>query len=137
MGERFNGIEEVGGSIPPGSTTHSISPVREASDWLNAMISPHTPPGTKIVCINDKRAIAPIKKNAVYTVAEIVPVEKSPSKFHVILVEIDIDITWQTMTDAKGFSLHRFRYLDLPRSITDLLNVQPVKDDADLEETIV
>jgi hypothetical protein len=46
------------------------------------MISPHTPPGTKIVCINDKRAIAPIKKNSVYTVAEIVPVEKSPSEKH-------------------------------------------------------
>jgi len=101
------------------------------------MISPHTPPGTKIVCINDTRAIAPIKKNEVYTVAEIVPVEKSPSKFHVILAEIEIGITWQTMTDAKGFSLHRFRYLDLPRSITALLNTQPVKDDADLEETII
>jgi hypothetical protein len=104
---------------------------------LNAVISPHTPPGTKIVCINDKRAIAPIKKNAVYTVAQIVPVEKSPSKFHVILVEIEIGITWQTMTDAKGFSLHRFRYLDLPKSLTNLLNVQPVKEDADLEKTIV
>jgi hypothetical protein len=101
------------------------------------MISPHTPPGTKIVCVNDKRAIAPIKKNSVYTVAEIVPVEKSPSKFHVVLVEIEIDEVWQAMTDARGFSLHRFRYLDLPRSITDLLNVQPVNDDADLEDTII
>jgi hypothetical protein len=100
------------------------------------MISPHTPPGTKIVCVNDKRAIAPIKKNSVYTVAKIVPVEKSPSKFHVVLVEIEIDEVWQAMTDARGFSLHRFRYLDLPSSITGLLNVQPVKDDADLEETI-
>ncbi len=99
------------------------------------MISPHTPPGTKIICINAKRSIAPIKKNAVYTVAEIVPVEKSPSKFHVVLAEIDIDQVWQAMTDARGFSLHRFRYLDLPQSITSLLNVQPIKDDADLETT--
>ncbi len=98
------------------------------------MISPHTPPGTKIVCINDQRAIAPIKKNAVYTVAEIVPVEKSPSKFHVVLVEIEIDATWQVMTDARGFSLHRFRYLDLPSCLTDILNMQPVKDNADLED---
>jgi hypothetical protein len=100
------------------------------------MISPHTPPGTKIVCINDKRAIAPIKKNAVYTVAEIVPVQKSPSQFHVVLVEIQIDQVWQVMTDARGFSLHRFRYLDLPSSLTNLLNTQPVKDNADLEETL-
>jgi len=98
------------------------------------MISPHTPPGTKIVCVNDKRAIAPIKKDAVYTVAEIVPVEKSPSKFHVILVEIDIDQMWQVMTDARGFSLHRFRYLDLPKSISSLLDVTPVLDDEELLE---
>jgi len=98
------------------------------------MISPHTPAGTKIVCINDKRAIAPIMKNSVYTVAEIVPVPKSPSKFHVVLVEIEIDVTWQVMTDARGFSLHRFRYLDLPTCLTDILNTQPIKDDADLED---
>jgi hypothetical protein len=51
------------------------------------------------------------------------------------LAEIDIDQVWQAMTDARGFSLHRFRYLDLPQSITSLLNVQPIKDDADLETT--
>jgi hypothetical protein len=61
-------------------------------------------------------------------VAEIVPVEKSPSKFHVILVEIEIDQVWQAMTEARGFSLHRFRYLELPSVLTDILTTQPVKE---------
>jgi hypothetical protein len=86
------------------------------------MISPHTKSGTKIVCI-DASGVGPnahIDKGAVYTVARIglgVQWNTGATGIGVFLVEHD---------EANCFDLSRFRYLDLPRSLTSLLNVTPV-----------
>jgi hypothetical protein len=85
------------------------------------MISPHTQSGTKIVCIN---AIglgpkAHLDKDAIYTVARIglgVQWNTGVTGVGVFLVEHD---------DSSCFDLSRFRYLDLPRSLTSLLNIIP------------
>ena len=86
------------------------------------MISPHTKSGTKIVCVNAS-GVGPhahIDKGAVYTVARIglgVQWNTGVTGVGVFLVEHD---------EANCFDLSRFRYLELPRSLTSLLNVMPV-----------
>lgn len=86
------------------------------------MISPHTKSGTKIVCINAS-GVGPdahIDKGAVYTVARIglgVQWNTGMTGVGVFLVEHD---------ELNCFDLSRFRYLELPRSLTSLLNAMPV-----------
>lgn len=86
------------------------------------MISPHTKSGTKIVCVNAS-GVGPnahIDKGAVYTVARIglgVQWNTGVTGVGVFLVEHD---------ESNCFDLSRFRYLELPRSLTSLLNVMPV-----------
>lgn len=86
------------------------------------MISPHTKSGTKIVCINAS-GVGPdahIDKGAVYTVARIglgVQWNTGMTGVGVFLVEHD---------EFNCFDLSRFRYLELPRSLTSLLNAMPV-----------
>ncbi len=86
------------------------------------MISPHTKSGTKIVCINAS-GVGPdahIDKGAVYTVARIglgVQWNTGMTGVGVFLVEHD---------ESNCFDLSRFRYLELPRSLTSLLNAMPV-----------
>ncbi len=87
------------------------------------MISPHTTSGTKIVCI-DASGLGPhahIDKGAVYTVATIglgVQWNTGETGVGVFLVEHD---------ESNCFDLSRFRYLELPRSLTSLLNRIPVR----------
>jgi hypothetical protein len=96
-----------------------------------AMISPHTPPGTKVVCVDDVLSarlthgipksfdLHGIKKDEVYTVRDIVEDECSTVGFSVRLMEI-------YRPDDVGYSLLRFRLLDLPKSITSCLTSQPL-----------
>jgi hypothetical protein len=84
------------------------------------MISPHTPPGTKVVCIDasgteihDGVTPCPLVEGAVYTLAQI---EMWEGRLFALVVEIG---------DREAFALRRFRRLDLPESLTKLLNVQP------------
>jgi hypothetical protein len=98
------------------------------------MISPHTSPGTQIVCIdassNGKYMSAVwiggfdgLTEGQIYTVKDIYPTQRAISGFAVLLYEIDRD-------GGQGWAIDRFRYLDLPSSITDALNACPVKDKA-------
>lgn len=88
------------------------------------MISPHTKSGTKIVCINAS-GVGPdahIDKGAVYTVARIglgVQWNTRETGVGVFLVEHD---------ESNCFDLSRFRYLDLPKILTSLLNATPVRN---------
>jgi hypothetical protein len=88
------------------------------------MISPHTPRGTDIVCVNDtpgRYGSGGLQKGVVYTVDYI---EKSIMGGHVVmLVEIK---PWKAFHPVwgpvhVGFELRRFRYLDIPKSIMNLL----------------
>ncbi|WP_020176241.1 hypothetical protein [Methyloferula stellata] len=100
------------------------------------MISPHTPPGTKIVCIDADlhrrfnihgffytSSMDGLTKDAVYTVRDVLPDETCIDQFEVRLVEIERPCN-------GGYALSRFRYLELPRTLIDLLNTEPVKDRA-------
>jgi hypothetical protein len=86
------------------------------------MISPHTKSGTKIVCINAS-GVGPdahIDKGAVYTVARIglgIQWNTGATGVGVFLIEHD---------ESNCFDLSRFRYLDLPKCLTSLLNVAPI-----------
>jgi hypothetical protein len=100
------------------------------------MISPHTPPGTKIICIDADlhrrfnihgffftSSMDGLTKGAIYTVRDILPDETCIDKFEVRLVEIE-------RPGNDGYALSRFRYLELPRALTDVFNREPVKDRA-------
>jgi hypothetical protein len=100
-----------------------------------SMISPHTSPGTKVVCIDansdGKYMSAPwigglgdLQQGQIYTVKAIYPTDRAISGFAVLLYEIERD-------QVQGWAIDRFRYLDLPSCISDALNVQPVKDKAE------
>jgi len=89
------------------------------------MISPFTKPGTKVVCISSgslvhrgNMSIRPhwIKVGKAYTVVEVVEHPSTKSGFVVALEE----------SPVAYYGLHLFRYLELPKSITDCLNVAPV-----------
>jgi hypothetical protein len=93
------------------------------------MINPDTRPGTDVICIDD--ACGPygasgLQKGALYTVAKIEPA--ITGGFGVILEEVSPRETyippWGPIT--VGFELKRFRYLDLPKSLTRLLIQAPV-----------
>lgn len=88
------------------------------------MIGPDTPPGAEIVCIDASPGPygdGGLLCGAVYTVER---VARAIDGGHVVvLAEI---APWQTYSPPWGivdigFELRRFRYLDIPRSLTDLL----------------
>lgn len=88
------------------------------------MISPHTPPGTRVICINEGRngrqesglPITYPRLGNVYTVAEIYPC-RSDCGFAAYIPDL---------TKDHGYCLTLFRYLDLPKCLTDLLHTTPV-----------
>lgn len=103
------------------------------------MISPHTPPGTKIVCTDaepHKRYVLEhnvgtnmhgLTKDAVYTVREIMPYSLTVSGFIVCLDEIVRGFY------LEGYDLKRFRRLELPSSLTSILETAPVRAPTELE----
>ena len=107
------------------------------------MISPHTPPGTKIVCIDaephPRYAVGPVcdsdmdglTENAVYTVDKIIPWAPNSRGFVVCLGEI----IRRPRGDypLSGFALDRFRRLELPSSLTSILETAPIRDLTELE----
>jgi hypothetical protein len=92
------------------------------------MIRPDTAPGTEVVCIDaSDGALGPtgLERGAVYTVASI---QKGVAGKHVVLVEevraVESYLPPWGMVKA-GFSLTRFKYLDLPPELTRLLDEVP------------
>jgi len=88
------------------------------------MISPHTPPGTEIVCIDSSAGplgSCDLTDGAIYTVARIVPA--LCDRHVVLLAELPLtqiyEPPWGLVT--VGFELKRFRYLDIPDSLVVLL----------------
>ena len=89
------------------------------------MISPNTPPGTEVVCVEagpGRFGDGGLRRGAIYTVERIAPAINGGHV--VVLTEIP---PWQTYTPpwglvGIGFELRRFRYLDLPASLTGLLD---------------
>lgn len=89
------------------------------------MIRPDTPPGAEIVCVD--AADGPyghcgLARGAIYTVARIVrAIHGGPV---VIVAEVS---PWRTYAPPwgvveVGFELRRFRYLDIPDTLTNLLH---------------
>lgn len=88
------------------------------------MIDPDTPPGAEIICID--AAAGPygdggLRQGAIYTVERIAPAIDGGHV--VVLAEIR---PWETYAPPWGmveigFELKRFRYLDIPASLTALL----------------
>ena len=101
------------------------------------MLSPHTPPGTRVVCIDDVKDgryatrtvhnfdLNGLRLGEVYTVSAIAPNDGTTSGFIAVLVEI------VRPGRTKGFALERFRRVDLPECLTSLLNVAPTDSGAD------
>jgi hypothetical protein len=88
------------------------------------MIRPDTPPGTEVICVEaepGRYGDCGLRRGSIYTVERIVPAIDGGHV--VVLSEIP---PWQAYTPpwglvGIGFELRRFRYLDLPDSLTELL----------------
>jgi hypothetical protein len=97
------------------------------------MIRPDTPSGTEVVCVEaepGRYGDGRLAQGAIYTVERIVPAIDGGHV--VVLSEIP---PWQTYAPpwglvGIGFELRRFRYLDLPPSLTKLL--ETAKRDAEV-----
>jgi len=93
------------------------------------MISPHTPPGTKVVFLGVSHRIISAARSvggyripeegAELTVQEIYPTPIASCGFAAMLAEVD----------AHGFCLTTLRRLDLPECLTSLLNTTPLPVD--------
>jgi hypothetical protein len=94
------------------------------------MISPDTPPGTEIVCIDDSDgAYGPsrLTLGEVYTLRSIeMGVD---GDFVATLHEVPPGVTYNMALGVLnlGYLLCRFRRLELPNSLTELLTEQPIK----------
>ena len=102
------------------------------------MISPNTPVGTRIVCIDDvpdgkynciklSGDLDGLTAGTVYTVLCVRPERTSVCGFNVILKEI-------TRSDKSGYSLHRFELAALPKAITHCLTAQPIQFNDEIRE---
>jgi hypothetical protein len=88
------------------------------------MISPDTPPGTEVVCVDagpGRYGDGGLKRGAIYTVERIAPAIDGGHV--VVLSEIPL---WETYSPpwglvGIGFELRRFRYLDIPDALMQLL----------------
>lgn len=88
------------------------------------MIDPETPPGAEIICIDaapGPYGAGGLVLGGIYTVARIFAAIEGG---HVVVVE-EIP-PWTTYAPPWGaveigFGLRRFRYLDIPRELTELL----------------
>lgn len=99
------------------------------------MISPHTPPGTLVVCVDDKvkAFLVPIfagprcekldglKRGRIYTVRKIIPDSIERGSFMVMLVEID-----RCNVVTPGYDLRRFDIAVLPKCLADIRDAAPI-----------
>ena len=88
------------------------------------MISPHTPPGTEVCCIDDSPGpYGPtgLSKGAYYTIKSI-EIGLTSCGFVAILGEIQpLEVYDQRFGPVvAGFGLYRFRYLETPKKLMDL-----------------
>lgn len=81
------------------------------------MISPDTPPGTEVVCIDACPFEKYLTLGACYTVEKIEANEDPPYDLLACLSEVGRAENW-------GFELRRFRYKDLPDAITRILETR-------------
>lgn len=92
------------------------------------MIRPDTPPGTEIVCIDDSPgAYGPsgLRKGEIYTVKSI---ETAIDRDAVVIVyEVKPGVAFEPPYGRlnTGYLLSRFRYLDLPPCLIELLVEAP------------
>jgi hypothetical protein len=89
------------------------------------MISPFTKPGTKVVCVNDSDDLSLCRgKRLNYRVGEVYTVDRII--IHVITGEPVVQLVEVSHRQGFGLRLKRFRYLDLPKCLTDCLTEQPL-----------
>jgi hypothetical protein len=96
------------------------------------MISPHTLPGTKVICIDANshglydlhvcsvRGLDGLRLGHVYTVAEVMIDDDSINGFTVVLQEI------HRRGLRPGFALQRFKRLGLPKCLRDIEANNPI-----------
>lgn len=92
------------------------------------MIRPDTPPGTEIICIDDspgQYGPSKLHKGEIYTVKSIeVAIDH---EFIVLVHEVPPGIGFAPPYGAlnTGYLLSRFRYLDLPPCLMEMLTAAP------------
>ena len=103
------------------------------------MISPMTASGTKVAFIRAPKSIitnkivAPFRNGDEVTIEDIFPEFLVPSGYEDIFPEFLVPSGYAAHI-AEGdrfYCLSLFRHLELPKSITDCLNVAKLKQDAD------
>ena len=101
------------------------------------MISPMTPPGTEVVCVNDslddfkvpglnynyKGHLDGLTKGQIYTVQEIIP---TISRFSLSEYQVVVNEIFRDTLINRGFAIERFRYLNLA-GLDELLKVKEEK----------
>lgn len=94
------------------------------------MISPDTPPGTEIVCIDDSDGAYGPSRLSIGEVYTLRSIEMGvDGDFVATLHEVPPGTTYNMAFGVLniGYLLCRFRYLELPNSLTELLTEQPIK----------
>lgn len=91
------------------------------------MISPDTAPGTLVVCLDPSPGPfgpTPLKRGGCYTIKGILP---SNDSFVATLMEFPPMMFFSETRGMMelGYSLKRFRYLRIPRTLTSLLTSNP------------
>jgi len=89
------------------------------------MIRPDTPPGTEVICVDATAGPygnGGLSAGALYTVERIAPAISGG--YAVVLAEISPGHAYSPPWGIVGigFELKRFRYLDIPKSLSALLN---------------
>lgn len=91
------------------------------------MILPDTQPGTEVVCVDDSAGMhgpSGLARGNIYTVDRIR--KGLRGEFVAILADVEPSIgyvaPWGVVT--VGYALRRFRYLDIPESLTSLLEAR-------------
>ena len=91
------------------------------------MISPHTAPGTKVVLLRTPKGMLVPERGQQYKAGDIFTISQiTDSWFWGIVAEVEED------GGETYWCLSLFRYLELPKSITDCLTERPLL----VEETV-